>query len=99
MAIKKFTLIEPSVTGLDYMAIVETDGDLVPMDDFAFTADRRTYTLTYEVVNGALPGIHVWDMCIPFTDKGPREIEYEIVDENGADLYGHEDKPPVRDGL
>lgn len=100
MSIKKFTLIEPSVLGLDYLAIVETDGDLVAMDDFAFTADRRTYTLTYEVELGALPDIHVWDMRIQFTNKGLREIEYRIVENtDGSDLYPHKDRPEVKDGL
>ena len=99
MAIKKFTLIEPSVPGLHYTAIVETDGDYEPLDITAFTADRQLYTLKYEGVKGAFPRTDTWDMDIIYTGKGLRDIDYEIVDELASDIHGHRDRPPVKDGM
>lgn len=99
MAIKKFTMIEPSVTGLHYTAVVETNGDYEPMDTVAFTTDRRLYTLKYKVVNGAFPRTDTWDMDIVFTDRQLRNIDYKILDDDGTPIYTHDDKPPVKDGM
>ncbi|MBP7514424.1 MAG: hypothetical protein KA791_07745 [Flavobacteriales bacterium] len=98
MAITKFTLIEPGTPGLHYTAIVETDGDLVPLERTAYTADQETYTLSYKSVPGAHPRTDTWDMDIIFTGVGQRYINYRIVDETGREIHDHEDKPPVRDG-
>jgi hypothetical protein len=100
MAIRSFKLNEPSIPGLHYTATVETDGDYEPMDEVAFTADRRLYTLKYKAVNGAFPRSDTWDMDIVFTNsREARSIEYGIVDDIGTDIHDHQEKPPVKDGM
>ncbi len=99
MAIRSFRLIEPTMPGLHYTAIVETDGDYEPMDDTAFSEDRRLYSLQYRSVPGADPRIDAWDMDIIFTNRGSRQIAYEILDETHRDIHGHEEQPPVKDGM
>ncbi len=92
----RITVIEPGLAGLNYLAIVETDGFIEPLSEVAFTSDRKLYDLDYETGTDPRPRQDVWDLGIVFTGKGSRTVVVSVKEE-GKEV-GHEE-PPVRDGL
>lgn len=92
----RITIIEPATPGLNYLAIVETDGLIEPLSEVAYTSDRKLYDLDYETGYDPRPRMDVWDLGIVFTGKGPRQVMVSVKEE-GKEIGN--DEPTVRDGL
>ncbi len=92
----RITIIEPATKGLNYLAIVETDGLIEPLSEIAFTSDRKVYDLDYASGSDPRPRQDVWDLGIVFTGNGPRNVTVNVKEEGKVIA---EDTPTVRDGL
>ena len=92
----RITIIEPGTKGLNYLAIVETEGLIEPLSEIAFTSDRKVYDLDYETGTDPRPRLDVWDLGVVYTGSSTRPVRVNVK-EAGKEIAT--DAPAIRDGL